>query len=295
MDYLIHIAVLICVFAILAQSLNLLAGYTGVLSLAQAALFGTGAYAYALLASRANLPYPLALFSSVVLTGIVGFLLALPVVRSRDDYVVLVTFAFQVLATSVMNNLHRVTGGPTGFPGIPQPSLVGIAIDTGGLSLAFVMVAAVGTIFLIALSVRAPAGRILMGTRDDEIWMQSAGYNTIHVKIFVFTISSAVAGLAGCLYAGHLTFIDPTSFTLVESVFVLSIVVIGGAGSVRGPIIGAALLVGLPEVLRLVGMPASVAANIRQIAYGLLLVVIVLLRPRGLCGSYGFQNGGHEG
>lgn len=290
MSYLIHISILVCIFAILAQSLNLLAGYTGLLSLAQAAFFGIGAYAYALIAVHQSVPYPLALLGAVLLTALAGFLLSWPVVRFRDDYVVLLTFAFQVLMTSMMNNCYGLTGGPTGLPGIPPPRLHGWIAQSGLAHLILAGLTTIACFALLTVLVRSPLGRVLKAIREDEIWTRALGYNLNFYRISVFVLASGMAGLAGGLYAGYLSFIDPTSFAVVESVFVLSIVVVGGAGSVLGPFTGAALLVGLPEGLRLLGIPVAVAANLRQIAYGLLLVLMVMWRPRGVHGFYGFGN-----
>jgi branched-chain amino acid transport system permease protein len=134
----------------------------------------------------------------------------------------------------------------------------------------------------------SPFGRVLRAIREDETFAQSLAKNTTAYKVTAFCVSAALAASAGSLYAHYVTYIDPTSFTVMESILVISMVIIGGAGSRWGPLIGAIALVTFPELLRLVGLPASVAANLRQILYGSLLVVMMMLRPRGLVGLYGF-------
>jgi len=138
--------------------------------------------------------------------------------------------------------------------------------------------------------VSSPYGRILKAIREDEVFTQSLGKNVASYKVKVFMISAALASLAGVLYATYITYIDPTSFTVDESIFIISIVIIGGAGSLKGSVVGAVVLVMLPELLRFVGLPNSVAANIRQMLYGGLLVVFMVWRPKGFVGAYGFRN-----
>jgi len=125
--------------------------------------------------------------------------------------------------------------------------------------------------------------------REDEVFAQSLGKNTVRFKVVTFALSTALAASAGSLYAHYITYIDPTSFTVMESILIISMVIIGGAGSLWGPLVGAVVLVTLPEALRFVGLPSAVAANLRQIIYGSLLVVMMMFRPRGLVGKYGFN------
>jgi branched-chain amino acid transport system permease protein len=137
--------------------------------------------------------------------------------------------------------------------------------------------------------VRAPFGRVLRAIREDEVFTQSFGKSVTGFKVKAFVISAALAAVAGSLYAVYITFIDPTSFTVQESIFMLAIVIVGGAGNLWGSVIGAVVLVALPELLRFVGLPSAIAANVRQILYGGLLVVMMLWRPQGLLGEYRFD------
>ena len=135
----------------------------------------------------------------------------------------------------------------------------------------------------------SPLGNVLRSIREDDLFAQSLGKNVNQYKVLSFSIAAGLSAIAGALYAHYITFIDPTSFTIPESVFMLSIVIVGGAGRLGGSIIGAVLLVSIPELLRFVGMPSSIAANMRQILYGGLLVLFMMFRPKGIYGEFGFR------
>ncbi|MFZ1221102.1 MAG: branched-chain amino acid ABC transporter permease, partial [Chthoniobacterales bacterium] len=141
---------------------------------------------------------------------------------------------------------------------------------------------------VVYLLTSAPFGRVLHAIREDELFAKAHGKNILYFKVTAFATSAALAALAGSLYAHYITYIDPTSFTVVESILIISMVIIGGAGSFWGPLVGALVLVTLPEALRFVGLPSAAAANLRQIIYGTLLVVMMMFRPRGLIGKYSF-------
>ena len=175
-----------------------------------------------------------------------------------------------------------------GLAGVPPISL-GPWIVSGRLAYA------VAAIILLMVTqtilwriVNSPFGRVLLSIRDDETLSLTSGKNVAVLKTLVFSISSGMASLAGATYAHYMTFIDSSSFTVMDSVFVLSIVIVGGAGSLWGPVLGAVVLVSLPEAFRFLGLPASLAANIRQILYGSALVACMLWRPQGLIGKYAF-------
>jgi len=288
-DYVLHVLVLIAIYTILSVSLNLLSGYTGLLSVAHAALFGVGSYIAALLALNFHANFLLGLVCAAAGTALVGVIVAAPSLRVHDDYFVLATFAFQVIAFSVMNNWVGLTGGPMGLPGIPEPKMLGFTIHshTGFL----ILTAAFATLATLLASrlVRAPFGRVLKAIREDEVFAQSLGKNVMRCKLHVFVIGGVLAAVAGTLYAHYITFIDPTSFTVQESIFMLAIVIVGGSGSIPGSVLGAVLLVSLPEALRFLGLPSSIAANVRQILYGALLVACMMFRPQGILGEFAFR------
>jgi len=194
-----------------------------------------------------------------------------------------------VIATSVMNNWVEFTGGPLSLPGIPQPTLFGVTLSAHWQMLLLVWTLAALSFWLLSRLVRAPFGRVLRAIREDEVFTQSLGKSVTGFKVKAFVISAVLAAVAGSLYAVYITFIDPTSFTVQESIFMLAIVIVGGAGNLWGSVIGAVVLVALPELLRFVGLPSAIAANVRQVLYGSLLVVMMLWRPQGLLGEYRFD------
>jgi branched-chain amino acid transport system permease protein len=289
LEYLLHILILIGIYVILAESLNLIVGYTGLLSIAHAAFYGVGAYVAALMSLKLGSPFVINIVCAVVISGLLGGLVGIPSLRVKEHYFVIATFAFQVIAFSILNNWVSFTRGPMGLPGIPQPVIFGWKISSHLAFLSLVCAFAALTYWICHRIIKSPFGRVLMAIREDEVFALAAGKNVAVYKVAVFVIGSGIAAIAGALYAHYISFIDPTSFTVMESIFIISIVIIGGAGSLSGPVIGAVVLVMLPEILRFVGLPSSVAANIRQILYGGLLVAFMMWRPQGLVGKFGFQ------
>lgn len=290
MEYLLHILVLIGIYTILSVSLNLISGYTGLISIAHAAFYGVGAYVAALMALNLHSPFLVNIVCAIILCGLLGALVGIPSLRIRDDYFVIATFAFQVITFSILNNWVSFTGGPMGLPGIPQPTIFGFQISSQVGFLILVGFFCALMLWMTHRIVRSPFGRVLKAIREDEVFAQAAGKNVATHKIFVFVIGAGMAAVAGVMYAHYISFIDPTSFTVMESIFIISIVIIGGAGSMWGPVVGAVVLVVLPELLRFIGLPSSVAANTRQIIYGALLVAFMMWQPRGFLGKYAFQS-----
>ena len=289
MEYFLHILILIGIYVILSVSLNLITGYAGLLSIAHAAFYGVGAYVAALLALKFHSPFLANIVCAVILSGLLGALVGIPSLRIRDDYFAIATFAFQVITFSVMNNWVSFTGGPMGLPGIPQPAIFGWKITTHYDFLIVIFVLCVITLWISHKIVSSPFGRVLKSVREDEIFAQAMGKNVASYKVLIFVIGAGMASVAGVMYAYYISFIDPTSFTIMESIFIISIVIIGGAGNIWGSVLGAAVLVILPEALRFLGMPSSIAANMRQIIYGALLVIFMLFRPQGFIGEYSFR------
>ena len=289
MEYLLHILILIGIYAILSVSLNLIAGYTGLLSIAHAAFYGVGAYVAALMALNLHSPFLANIICAVILSGLLGALVGIPSLRIRDDYFVIATFAFQVITFSIMNNWVSFTGGPMGLPGIPQPTIFGWQINSHYEFLFLIFLLCIITLWISHKIVTSPFGRVLKSIREDEVFAQAMGKNVGSYKVLIFVIGAGMASVAGVMYAYYISFIDPTSFTIMESIFIISIVIIGGAGNIWGSVLGAAVLVILPEALRFLGMPSSIAANMRQIIYGALLVIFMLFRPQGFIGEYSFK------
>ena len=289
MDYILHVFIIFSIYTMLVIALDLLVGHTGLLSLAPAAFYGLGAYTSALLAVNFGAPFFVGVLAGIGVAVLVSFIVSLPSLRLHDDYFVIATFGFQMILFNVFNNWIQVTRGPLGIPGIPQPVIFGWHVTS---HLDFLILAAAFACFAYFVVYRltsSPFGRVLHAIREDEAFAKALGKNTLRFKVTAFAVSAALAASAGSLYAHYITYIDPTSFTVMESILIISMVIIGGAGSLWGPLIGAFALVMLPEALRFVGLPDAIAANVRQIIYGSLLVIMMMFRPRGLVGKFGFK------
>jgi len=289
LEYLLHILILISIYAIVGMALNLVAGYTGLISLAQAGFYGIGAYVAALLSLNYGVSFLLAIPAAVVIAAVVGFLIGFPALRIRDDFFIIATFGFQIILFQVMNNWMELTNGPLGLPGIPQPELFGYRLTSHIDFLVLSLALAIIVYFILRRLTRSPFGNVLRAIREDDVFALSLGKNVNLYKVTSFSVAAGLAAIGGAIYAYYITFIDPTSFTVNESIFMLSIVIVGGAGRLEGSILGAIILVSLPELLRFVGMPSSVAANMRQILYGGALVAFMMWRPKGILGRYGFD------
>ncbi len=289
MSYLFHLLVYFEIYAIVAMSLNLLIGYGGLLQMAHAAYFGIGAYAAALLWTKFGWGFFPGLAAGALAAGLLSLLVSLPAWRFKGDYFVMISIAVQALIYAILYNWIGLTNGPFGVSGIPRPVLIdydfvttgSVSLLYGGLALALGMV--------MALLKWSPFGRALQAMRDDELAARSIGLPVNWLKLQSFALASGMVGIAGGLYAAYVSYIDPTSFSLNESILMLSMVIVGGTGNVRGPLVGAAVLILLPEALRFLHLPDTVAANVRMLAYGLLLVLMMHLRPQGLAGTYRYQ------
>jgi branched-chain amino acid transport system permease protein len=289
MNYLFHILTMISIYAVLGLSLNLVLGFGGMLSLCHAAFYGIGAYTFSLLMMDAGFPFLAALPLAVLASGVAALLIGAVTLRLRGDFFVLSTLGFQTIIFVVLYNWVDFTRGPYGIPGIPRPEIFGFSFNAPWAM--FLLAAAVALLaWWICLRLSQwPFGRTLQAVRDDALAAQSLGKNPLAFTLTAFALGGALAALAGGLFAVYASYIDPTSFMLEESVFILCVVVIGGAGNLQGPVIGAIILVLLPELLRFVGLPDSIAANLRQIIYGLLLVLMMRFRPQGIAGKYAFD------
>ncbi len=283
LPYLNHLLILIGIYIILAVSLNLALGYTGLLNLGHIAFFGIGAYTSALLTMQ-GLPFPLAILAAGLLAGIFGYLLVLATGRLKGDYLALATLGFSFVVTSVLLNWQSLTRGPLGIPGIPKPSIFGLTITSNIAYLIFVAIIAIIIVFLIHKIVKSPFGRLLEATRDDEIGLKVLGKNTFALKWKAMLISAFFAGIAGSLFAHYISFIDPTSFALQDILLIFTIIIVGGIASIKGSIIGTFLIILIPEALRFLSLPSSILGPARQMLYALVLLLILMYKPRGLFG-----------
>ena len=285
MDYAFHLMVMVGIYVILTLSLNLVVGYTGLAVLSQAGFACVGAYTSALLALDFGAPAWLGAVAGGALAALTGGGLALCTSRLKGDYLALATFGFGVIVYSVAKNWTQLTRGPLGLPGIPPFRLFSFGLSSAWAFQLLVGVAAAATYWVLERIVRSPFGRVLAAIRDDELAAEALGKNVGQFKVQAMMVSAFFAGVAGSFYAHYVSFIDPTTFSVMESVAVLLMVVFGGMGSLVGSVMGASVLVLLPEALRFLGLPNEYAAPVRQMIYGLLLVLVVLKRPQGLMGK----------
>ena len=289
MEYLIHILVITGIYIMLTLSLNLIVGYTGLAALGHIAFACIGAYTSSLLALNFGISPWIGLIIGAIMASILGVIVAYPSLRLKGDYLALATFGLGVIVYSIAKNWVCLTRGPMGLPGIPGFKLFGYEINNVWAYLVLVLVFVFITFIAIRNITNSPFGRILKGIREDEIASLAMGKNVNKYKIIVFVVGAFFAGIAGSLYAHYITFIDPSSFTVMESIAVLLMVVFGGMGSLKGSFIGASILVIFPELLRFLGMPSGVAAPLRQMIYGLLLIILMVRRPQGLTGRFKFK------
>ncbi len=282
--YIAHYLVMVGIYTILALSLNLLIGYSGIFSLAHAAIYGIGAYASALAALKLGLGF----WGGLVVAGAVGAfaaaLIAIPSLRVAGDYYIVASFGLQIVILTVFINWTTLTNGHAGLPGIPRPTVFGFTIDSPFKYVLLALALASLTYAICHRLTHSAFGRLLRAIREDEVAAQATGKNVVLVRIVITTVSSALGALAGSLYAHYITYINPTSFTLEESIFITSLVVLGGTERLAGPMLGAFILLAVPEALKFLAIPDSVAAPMRQILYGVLLILFMFLRPEGILG-----------
>lgn len=287
MNYLIHILIILQIYIILALSLNLKTGFSGLLSLCQAAFYGTGAYLTTLLMVDYGLNFFIALLLAIVINVLLNATITTWLAgRLRNLYFTLATIALQIVFFGVVYNLQKLTRGPFGIPDIPKPQVAGFVFSTPLQFFLITLVFTAITILFFWRFVKTPLCRMLECTRDDEVWLTVLGKRPSYFKFVSISITVVFATIAGALYATYMSYIDPTSFTLDESILILTIILVGGTGNIIGPVSGALIYVLLPEVLRFVYMPDAIAANARMIIYALILILIIRFKPNGLFGKF---------
>lgn len=296
-DYILHLVIMLSIYAMLTYALNLLAGEGALLAFCIGALWGAGAYGAALTSmARSSAPY----VQDLALAGSAGLELTLPMallcgaaaglvagllsLRFRNDAFVLATLAIQALAVGAAENLDHITRGTAGLYGIPEPMMFGQALGLPGLAL--VALGCVTGVVAAVLHLRhSRAGIELRALRDNEDAASALGVAPTRRYLTTFAVSGAIAGLAGGLYVGRAAYIDPASFALSESILVVTALLLGGRGTRFGPLLGAAALVLIPELLRFVGIGIDQATALRNALLSGLLILLVFHRPRGFVAS----------
>ncbi len=281
MEYLIHILILYCVLATLALGFAVSVGGAGIINLSYLSFMAIGAYATAIATTRYGWPIALGFALAVVVTSCIAAALGIIMKRVRGDILVVLTLAFHFAVFSLLLNWGDFTRGALGIPGIARPAW----FETPEQYLALAIVVLAGAyVFLRALA-RAPFGRVLGAVRDDEIAASVLGKNVVRAKRITYVVTGAVAGLAGALYAHYIQFIDPKSFHLDQIVFLLTVIIVGGLGSLEGALMGTALTVFIPEALRFTPIPPALLGPVREILFSIVVVLILIYRPRGILGK----------
>lgn len=276
LDYFLTVSVFSMINMILALSLNILIGYAGQVSLGHAAFFGIGAYASAILTVKLGMGYWPALLLSVFISGLIGLLLGLPALRVREDFLVLATIGVNFVVVSIFNYV-KFFGGPYGILGLPRPSLFGHAFTTREYAL-YVLLWTLVVVFLVRYLSNTYLKLGFDALREDEDAAESVGVSSPRYKMYAFAIAGLLAGLAGNLWAHYMTVVFPDNFSFPVSIGILTMVVIGGVGTLVGPLIGAIIVTILPEVLRF-------ARDYRMLIYGLIIVFTMFFMPKGIVGS----------
>jgi branched-chain amino acid transport system permease protein len=276
--YYVRVIDTVLIYVLLGVGLNLVVGYAGLLDLGYVAFYAIGAYAYAILASGQfdiHLPFSLVLVMGGGLAGLAGVLLGIPVLRLRGDYLAIVTLGFGEIIRLLLNNLGWMTNGPQGISRIDQPHLFGFGLNTPKEFFALLL-----PLVIVALAIAWRLERSILGLawaaiREDQDAARGIGIDTTVAKLLAFGLSATFGGVAGVIFAGFQRFVDPVSFSFWESLTIVLIIVIGGLGNLVGIVVGATVLIVVPELLR-------EYSEYRMLLYGCALVLMILLRPRGL-------------
>lgn len=279
----VHLLVIITIYGILAISLNMVVGATGLFNLGHAAFYGIGAYTSALLV-KAGVPWLLAVLASMFLAGLVAFIIGIPTLRLVGDYLAVVTMGLGEIARAVFKNWISLTRGPMGLPGIPHASVLGLIKFDSAEKFLILSVVCLLLVYIVAERLlHSPFGRVLKGIREDESAVQALGKNVYRFKMWILIIGSAMAGLGGSLFAHYITFIDPSSFVMWLTFFIFLIVVLGGLGNNLGAVVVTVVFVAFREGLRFIGLPDWLnPAALQQLIFGVLLIIATIFVPRGL-------------
>ena len=278
-QYFIRVLCLIGIYAILTMSLNLIAGYMGQTSMGHAALYCLGGYFSALLGSKLGWPFWITMLFGIAGGALGGLILGLSTMRLSGSYLAVITLAFAEVVEMVVLNWNSVTNGPLGVRNIPRPSIFGWELTTSNGGFYWLMLVLVTIAILVSICVvNSKFGRAVRAIKEDELAAKLMGVHTASYKVQTIVLSGAMAGMAGAFYASMNRYIDANSFNFDISMTILCIVIFGGLGSIPGMIVGSALLIAFPEVLRSL-------SDYRFVVYGLLLIFMMRFRPQGLLGG----------
>lgn len=273
--YLLNVFIFVGIHTMLALALNLLLGYAGQISLGQAAFFGLGAYASGVLTTTYGYNPWLIMLLTAGAVGLLAFAIGFPILNLKGHYLAMATLGFGIIVYIVFNETIDITGGPSGFPGIPNFSYGEFTFDSDLKNYYLIWGFTLVTMLLALNLVSSRIGRALRAIHDSEVAARVLGINVRLMKVQIFALSAVISSVAGSLYAHTMTFISPASFGFNFSVELVTMVIIGGLGSIYGSFLGAALLTLLPELLR-------TFQDYDIVVYGLLLILITMFMPGGL-------------
>jgi branched-chain amino acid transport system permease protein len=278
----------VLIYGIVGLGLMLLAGFTGLFSLGHAAFLGVGAYTQAVL-TNAGWPFPIALACAAGLSAAAGVVVGLPALRVKGIYLGMATLSFGFIIEEVFARWESVTGGNSGLT-VKSPEMFGWSVDSATQFYFLCLVVTVACTLVILNLLRASTGRAFVAIRDSEISAQSMGIHLAYYKTLSFAISAALAGIGGALYAHNLRFLSPDQFSILQSIDLLLMVVIGGLGSIHGVFLGAIFLITMPQLISATKdwMPAAMAdaPGLKSAIYGAVLVLFVLFEPMGMYGRW---------
>ncbi len=277
-DYLQHLLIVASLYVVLSLSLNLVSGMTGQLSIGHAAFYGIGAYATALLMLKLHMPYWATIPISGIITALFGLLLGLPTLRLQGDYLAIVTLGFGEIVRLVFLNWESLTRGPMGLPGIPSPQIGNYMFASTMPFYYLILILVVLTVLFMVRIADSEFGLSLIAVSHDEVAAEAVGIPTMRAKLLAFTFAALFAGVAGGYYATYISFVSPDSFTFMDSITILSMVVLGGLASIPGVVLGAIVLGLAPEVMRFM-------ADYRMLLYGALMVIMMIVKPEGFWGA----------
>lgn len=279
----LNLLIIMAIYAVLSLGLNLISGYTGMLSLCHAAFFAIGAYTTAIAVSKFSMNYWLALALSGLLAAICGILIGIPTLRLKGDYLAIATLGFGEIVKNVILNADDLTRGPMGIHGIPSVNILGLTLSSNFkiTSLIITLVFLGGSYLFVRRIIRSRFGRALEAIREDDIAAQSMGINVTKYKVASFAIGAFLAGLAGNLYAVYLQSITPENFNFLTSVMILCMVVLGGMGNNLAVVLGSVIILLSQEMPRLLNLQ-FMTPEVRQIIFGLILVCMMIFRPQGI-------------
>jgi branched-chain amino acid transport system permease protein len=277
-DYQIDIMTRALIYVMLGLGLNIVVGLAGLLDLGYVAFYAVGAYSYALINHHFGLGFWTLLPVGALLAACFGVLLGFPVLRLRGDYLAIVTLGFGEIIRLVLENWNEFSFGPSGIANIPRPGFFGVPLDLhqATVYLYYLMIGlCLFTVFVVHRLQHSRIGRAWAALREDEVACEAMGIDKTKTKLTAFALGATWAGMAGVLFAAKTTFINPASFTFLESAMILSIVVLGGMGSILGVIVGALVLILLPEYLR-------AFSDYRMLMFGMIMVLMMVFRPQGI-------------